>query len=59
MTVVATDGFPVEPVETAALLNGMGERYDVEVTGPRDGSCLFVAAAEGQGLRCCALVLAS
>ena len=51
MTVVATDGFPVQPVETDALLIGMGERYDVEVTVPRNGSFPVVAAAEGQGMQ--------
>ena len=49
MTVVATDGFPVEPVETDALIIGMGERYDVEVTVPRNGAFPLVAVAEGQG----------
>lgn len=51
MTVVATDGFPVEPVETDAILIGMGERYDVEVTVPRNGVFPLVAAAEGQGMQ--------
>lgn len=48
MTVVATDGYPVEPVRTDALLIGMGERYDVLVTVPGNGVYPLVAAAEGQ-----------
>ncbi len=32
MTVTHSDGFPVVPVPTDALLIGMGERYDVTVT---------------------------
>jgi FtsP/CotA-like multicopper oxidase with cupredoxin domain len=32
MTVTHSDGFPVQPVDTDALLIGMGERYDVLVT---------------------------
>ncbi|MFA4841904.1 MAG: multicopper oxidase domain-containing protein, partial [Agrococcus sp.] len=47
MTVIATDGFPVEPVSTDALLMGMGERYDVLVTVPEDGAFPLVAAVEG------------
>ena len=33
MTVTHSDGFPVEPVNTDALLIGMGERYDVRLSG--------------------------
>jgi FtsP/CotA-like multicopper oxidase with cupredoxin domain len=47
MTVVATDGFPVDPVDTDALIIGMGERYDVLVTVPGDGAFPLVAAVEG------------
>ncbi|TFV66514.1 UNVERIFIED_ORG: multicopper oxidase family protein [Bacillus sp. AZ43] len=47
MTVVATDGFPVEPVATDTVLIGMGERYDVLVTVPGDGAFPLVAAVEG------------
>ncbi|MEU2183870.1 multicopper oxidase family protein [Streptomyces thermolilacinus] len=47
MTVTHTDGFPVRPVETGALLIGMGERYDVLVTAG-DGVFPLVAAAEGK-----------
>jgi FtsP/CotA-like multicopper oxidase with cupredoxin domain len=47
LTVTHTDGFPVEPVETDALLVGMGERYDVLVT-LEDGVFPLVALAEGK-----------
>ena len=47
MTVTHTDGFPVQPVETDALLLGMGERYDVVVTLD-DGVFPLVALAEGK-----------
>lgn len=47
MTVTQTDGFPVQPAETDALLVGMGERYDVLVT-LADGAFPLVALAEGK-----------
>ena len=47
MTVVASDGFPVEPFDTGCLLIGMGERYDVIVT-VGDGVFPVVALAEGK-----------
>lgn len=47
LTVTHTDGFPVEPVDTDALLIGMGERYDVLVT-LQDGAFPLVALAEGK-----------
>ncbi|SCL33948.1 Multicopper oxidase with three cupredoxin domains (includes cell division protein FtsP and spore coat protein CotA) [Micromonospora rhizosphaerae] len=47
LTVTHTDGFPVVPVTTDALLLGMGERADVVVT-LGDGSFPLVAAAEGK-----------
>ena len=47
MTVTHTDGFPVQPAETDALLVGMGERYDVLVT-LADGAFPLVALAEGK-----------
>ena len=59
MTVVATDGFAVEPVETDALLIGMGERYDVEVTVHSNGAFPLVAAAEGQGMQGLAVLRAA
>ena len=58
MTVVATDGFPVKPVRTDALLIGMGERYDVEVTIPRQGVFPVVAEAEGQSQQAMAVLQA-
>ena len=47
MTVTHSDGFPVEPLSTDALLIAMGERYDVVVT-LRDGAFPLVASAEGK-----------
>jgi FtsP/CotA-like multicopper oxidase with cupredoxin domain len=47
LTVTHTDGFPVTPVDTDALLLGMGERVDVTVT-LADGVFPLVAAAEGK-----------
>jgi len=48
MTVTHTDGYPIEPMDTDALLVGMGERYDVLVT-LADGVFPLVAVAEGKG----------
>ncbi|GAA4209284.1 multicopper oxidase family protein [Actinocatenispora rupis] len=48
LRVTHADGFPVEPVDTDALLLGMGERYDVLVT-LADGVFPLVALAEGKG----------
>lgn len=47
MTVTHTDGFPVRPATTDALLLGMGERYDVLVT-VKDGVFPLTALAEGK-----------
>lgn len=47
MTVTHSDGFPVQQVQTDALLIGMGERYDVIAT-LLDGSFPLIAAAEGK-----------
>ena len=47
MTVVHSDGFPVNPVETDALLIGMGERMDVLVT-LAEGVFPLIALAEGK-----------
>lgn len=47
MRVTHTDGLPVEPTETDALLIGMGERYDVMVT-LGDGVFPLTALAEGK-----------
>ncbi|MDQ2754980.1 MAG: multicopper oxidase family protein [Actinomycetota bacterium] len=47
MTVTHTDGYPVQPAVTDALLIGMGERFDVLVT-LADGAFPLVASAEGK-----------
>lgn len=47
MRITHSDGFPVEPVTTDAVLIGMGERYDV-VVDLADGAFPLVAAAEGK-----------
>lgn len=47
MTVTHSDGFPVVPVPTDALLIGMGERFDATVT-IGDGVFALVASAEGK-----------
>ena len=55
LTVTHSDGFPVVPTTTDALVVGMGERYDVEVT-LGDGVFPLVAVAEGKAGRALALV---
>jgi len=55
LTVTHSDGFPVDPVDTDAILIGMGERYDALVT-LGDGAFPFVAAAEGKGETALAIV---
>jgi FtsP/CotA-like multicopper oxidase with cupredoxin domain len=47
LTVTHSDGFPVVPAVTDALMIGMGERYDVLVT-LGDGAFPLVASAEGK-----------
>jgi FtsP/CotA-like multicopper oxidase with cupredoxin domain len=47
MTVTESDGFPVNPTPTDALLIGMGERFDV-VVDLGDGVFPLVASAEGK-----------
>lgn len=47
MTVTHSDGFPVVPAPTDALLIGMGERFDVTLTLD-DGVFPLVASAEGK-----------
>ncbi|MCE7004626.1 multicopper oxidase family protein [Kibdelosporangium philippinense] len=54
MTVTHTDGFPITPVDTDALLIGMGERYDALVT-LSDGVYPVVALAEGKNATAFAL----
>ena len=58
LTVLATDGFPVRPVSTDAILIGMGERYDAAVTFSGDGVFPLVAQAEGKGGRALAVLRA-
>jgi FtsP/CotA-like multicopper oxidase with cupredoxin domain len=55
MTVTHTDGYPVNPVQASALLLGMGERYDVQVT-LGDGVFPLTALAEGKDSTALALV---
>jgi FtsP/CotA-like multicopper oxidase with cupredoxin domain len=55
MTVTHADGYPVEPVQASALLLGMGERYDVQVT-LGDGVFPLTALAEGKNSTALALV---
>ena len=55
MTVTHTDGYPVAPVRAGALLIGMGERYDVQVT-LGDGVFPLTALAEGKNATALALV---
>ncbi|MCI2238658.1 multicopper oxidase family protein [Paenibacillus sp. TRM 82003] len=47
MTVIAADGFDVEPVVTDALVIGSAQRYDVLVTA-RSGAWPVVAVVEGR-----------
>ena len=55
MTVTHSDGFPVTPVSTDALLIGMGERFDVTLT-VGDGVFPLVASAEGKSGRALAVI---
>ncbi|MEV7026264.1 multicopper oxidase family protein, partial [Kitasatospora sp. NPDC093558] len=55
LTVTHTDGFPVEPATTQALLLGMGERYDVLVT-VKDGVFPLAVLAEGKNASALALL---
>jgi len=55
LTVTHSDGFPVEPSETDALMIGMGERFDITVTLD-DGVFPLVASAEGKSGQGMALV---
>ncbi|MEW1547078.1 multicopper oxidase family protein [Streptomyces tsukubensis] len=55
LTVTHTDGFPVAPAKTDALLLGMGERYDAVVTAG-DGVFPLVAVAEGKNATALALL---
>jgi FtsP/CotA-like multicopper oxidase with cupredoxin domain len=55
LQVTHTDGWPVRPVETDALLIGMGERYDAIVT-LADGVFPLAAWAEGKAASAFAIV---
>lgn len=46
LTVVASDGMPVEPIPVKRLLMGMGETYDVIVTLPEHGRYEVRASAQ-------------
>jgi len=50
LTVTHTDGRPVAPLETDALVVGMGERYDVVLRMP-SSACRIIAAALGKSGR--------
>jgi multicopper oxidase len=54
MTVTHTDGYPVAPAQADALLIGMGERYDVQLT-LGDGVFPLTALAEGKNATALAL----
>ena len=55
LTVTHSDGYPVNPVDTDAILIGMGERYDALVT-LGDGAFPLIAAAEGKNANALAIV---
>ncbi|MBA2560251.1 MAG: multicopper oxidase family protein [Propionibacteriales bacterium] len=55
LTITHSDGFPVKPAETDALMIGMGERFDITVTLD-DGVFPLVASAEGKSGQGLALV---
>ncbi len=56
MTVTHTDGFPVDPVTTDALVVAMAERYDVLVHVPQAGVFPVVAAAEAKAAQAMAVI---
>ena len=55
LTVTHSDGYPVSPVDTDAILIGMGERYDALVT-LGDGAFPLIAFAEGKSANALAIV---
>jgi len=55
LTVTHSDGYPVNPVDTDAILIGMGERYDALVT-LGDGAFPLIASAEGKNANALAIV---
>ena len=56
LTVVHTDGQPVDPVTTDALVIGMGERYDVLVTARTSGLARIIGVPLGKHGRAQALL---
>ncbi len=56
LTVTHADGSPVEPVETDALLIGMGERYDVLIEARSDGASRVIAVPLGKRGRAVAIL---
>ena len=50
MTVIASDGNDVEPVEVDRLIIAVSETYDVIVTIPKNGSYEFLATSEDKYL---------
>ena len=59
LTVIAADGYPVDPVTVDTLIIGMGERYDVLVTTPAHGAVALVAVAEGRSGQALAVLRSS
>lgn len=49
LTIVASDGVDVKPVEVKRLLIGMAETYDVEVTMPESGEAIELRATAQDG----------
>lgn len=56
LTITHADGLAVQPVETEALVVGMGERYDVLIEARRDGVARIVAEPLGKPGRAVALL---
>ncbi len=57
LTVVASDGAPLEPIEVDNLVINIGERYDVLLNADRSGASWIRAAtvAGDEARRCCAI----
>jgi FtsP/CotA-like multicopper oxidase with cupredoxin domain len=55
LSVTHSDGYSVNPVDTDAILIGMGERYDAIVT-LADGAFPLIASAEGKSANALAIV---
>lgn len=56
LTVTHSDGSPVKPVETDALLIGMGERYDVVIEARSEGARRMIAVPLGKKGRAVAVL---